>query len=145
MTKEHRRQRTDAERFDAKIDRQANGCWIWTGGLLSGGYGQFSVAGKSISAHRWSYEFANGPIPKGAKIGHVIECSNRACVNPKHLQIITLTSGGRRLTSQCVNGHEINEKNTYYSPHGERSCRVCRTQRAKAYLDQARLKRNLVV
>ena len=28
-------------RFEAKIDKNENGCWLWTAGRRKGGYGKF--------------------------------------------------------------------------------------------------------
>lgn len=72
------------QRFLAKINR-VNECWNWMGCENNRGYGKVSagVKGKSVLAHRRSYEIFNGPIPEGKNILH--KCNNEACVNPEHL------------------------------------------------------------
>lgn len=71
-----------ADRFWSRVER-GNGCWIWTGGLSSNGYGSFGARRASISAHRFSYELTKGPIPEGMLLMH--SCDNPRCVNPDHL------------------------------------------------------------
>jgi hypothetical protein len=80
---------TAEERFWLKVAK-TDTCWLWIGSLR-GGYGQFMV--KAISstpqrAHRWAYEHFVGPIPDGLTIDHL--CRNKACVNPTHLEPVTL-------------------------------------------------------
>lgn len=68
-------------------DRVATGrpdeCWLWLGPTKGNGYGSF----RGQYAHRFSWEIANGPIPKGMLIRH--SCNNPPCVNPGHLSLGT--------------------------------------------------------
>jgi hypothetical protein len=43
--------------------------------------------GSAMSARRWAYIRANGPIPDSAKV--YLLCKTRTCVNPKHLELLT--------------------------------------------------------
>lgn len=64
-----------------------NGCWGWLGSTNGRGYGQLSSrhgrGGSPEKAHRVSYEFHHGPIPKGMVVCH--KCDNPPCTNPNHL------------------------------------------------------------
>lgn len=72
--------------------REAGQCWLWKCGKCSDGYGNFKD-GKFISAHRFSYELANGPIPKGLQVRH--SCDTPSCVNPEHLLLGTVIDNMR--------------------------------------------------
>ena len=84
-----------AVRFWAKIQRAESGCWIWQGALVRG-YGSFQTgaAGGSVLAHRYAYELLVEPIPLGLTIDHL--CRNTRCVNPSHLEPVTLAENIRR-------------------------------------------------
>lgn len=58
-------------------------CWIWNSVKSQCGYGQISVEGKAVRAHRFSYLIYHDKIPKGKFVLHV--CDTPLCVNPNHL------------------------------------------------------------
>ena len=90
------------------VEFQADGCIFWMGAVAHG-YGVFEHGHRGgIKAHRYSYEFLVGPIPKGMDIDHI--CGNRRCVNPEHLRVTTRKEnaenrkGANRNTTTGVRG-----------------------------------------
>lgn len=75
---------TSEAMFWAKVDRQADGCWLYTG--KSGnryGHKKFSLYNRGMSAHRYAWIVTNGEITEGLCVLH--GCDTPACVRPSHL------------------------------------------------------------
>jgi hypothetical protein len=107
-------------------------CWVWKGSKLPSGYGTLNVDGKTIYAHRFSYELVRGKIPGKLQIDHL--CRITRCVNPDHLEAVTPSENVwrgviSRLRNHCQRGHPMTRDNVYVNPNsGRRNCRVCRRQ-----------------
>ena len=86
------------ERFMQKVKKIENGCWEWQA-YKNLGYGKFKYKGEMRLAHRVSYEIFIEEINSGLVVDHI--CYNKGCVNPDHLQLLTLkensSRGGKRL------------------------------------------------
>jgi len=134
-------------RFWVKVDMngpipeacpELGNCWLWTKSMRGKGYGRFHMDGKSQPAHCVSYGWAYGPIPSNLELDHL--CRIMACVRPAHLEAVTASVNVRRSDSSpgvhsrqthCIHGHLFNEQNTYMRL-GNRNCRTCQNDRAKA-------------
>ena len=89
------------ERFEEKyLVNQKTGCWEWQASL-SNGYGQFYYNKKQGTAHRYSYQYFNGPIPDGLFVMH--KCNNSVCCNPEHLELGT-ASDNMNYREKCGRG-----------------------------------------
>ena len=86
----------DISRFMSFIEKDnKTGAWKWTGGIHSAGYGGFWLNGKTVGAHRVSYQIKHGPIPAGYCVCHKYEGLGRDNVNPDHLFLGTHTDNVR--------------------------------------------------
>lgn len=125
------------DRFTSKIQKTGT-CWLWKGTRLKDGYGQFWASGKHVYAHRFSYEMHVGPILPGVCLDHI--CRVRNCVNPEHLEPVTIQENIRRgelwkvsgAKVHCPKGHPYNKANTYQW-RNERQCRICICDRAREF------------
>lgn len=119
-------------------------CWIWTGCLTHDGYGRFWFANKTVLAHRFAYEHLVGPIPNDLTCDHL--CRNRACVNPAHIELVTVKENTRRGSgnygkTHCIRGHEFTPENTYTN-RNKRQCRKCQKIHIEKYKAQAKTVRS---
>ncbi len=144
-TKGRGRQKQDLiTRFWSKVNKTKS-CWIWSGTITPSGYGYLNIKQKNIRAHRAVLILNGIEIPEGLVVDHL--CKNRICVNPEHLRIVTVAVNALENSdcptainnnkSHCINGHELNVKNTRRSQRKNgklrRTCRICCKIRARRY------------
>lgn len=85
----------DRARFESKYEVDpTSGCWNWQGTIDSKGYGRLDRGGRPQKAHRVAHELIIGPIRADLTIDHL--CRNKRCVNPAHLEPVTVSENSRR-------------------------------------------------
>jgi hypothetical protein len=138
-------------RFAAKYEKNPEtGCWDWTASRFTNGYGCFRLAGETRGAHRVAYEIYVGEIPEGLTIDHL--CRNVLCVNPAHLEAVTMRENTLRgfnpgalnaRKTECIRGHAFDNANTIVrlTPRGtlRRECRICLRASQRKYGRRIRL------
>jgi hypothetical protein len=86
------------ERFISRFEPGSpDECWYWTGSLSPTGYGWLHCRYPQafVLAHRLSWVAFNGtPLVGNITIDHL--CNNKTCVNPDHLEPVTLFENVRR-------------------------------------------------
>jgi len=132
-----------------------NGCKLWLGSIAKNGYGYFYADKKTYKAHRFSYELANGSIPKSKLILHKCK-QQRDCVNPDHLYAGTHSDNVRDSIKDgthknqnmfktncgtCGGYIRLCDANTYVYPKGWRDCRSCNRKSVKEYQAKRRNKK----
>src|ERR1700692_1180704 len=132
MREEGNRQLNVLDRFLLKVEK-TNFCWNWLAQKDAVGYGTFWMNRKRNLAHRISYELHVGPIPEGLTIDHL--CRNPSCVNPEHMQPVSLRenilrgNGPAAINSRktvCKNGHPLEGDTVRRDPKSKkRTCTVC--------------------
>lgn len=104
------------ERFWEKVNiKNIHDCWDWQSSINNDGYGQFWIKGHSFNgfelsgkqqlAHRISWLFKHGILPKENLVCHT--CDNRRCVNPNHL---FLGSSQDNMNDKVVKGRAVGGK-----------------------------------
>lgn len=82
-----------------------------------------------VKVHRWLGELLYGKLKKGMCFDHL--CKNRACINPEHLELVTIEENTRRgdcpsalnrKKKVCQKGHPFDIK----TKEGYRQCSKCR-------------------
>ena len=87
------------ERFNIKVNK-TNDCHVWNAARQKQGYGMFSIDGKSMPAHRFSYLLHKGNIAENMVVHQT--CENNGCVNPNHLELQTKSQNKKSYSSVRV-------------------------------------------
>lgn len=128
---------------DYPVTRHPNDCWTLPNKPRPDGYvllGRKST--RRVFAHRLFFEHMRGPIPAGLTLDHL--CRNRACVNPWHLEPVSIrenilrgggpaAEGARR--TRCRLGHEL-----VRLASGKRGCPICRRTASEKHRERTRLR-----
>ncbi len=115
-------------------------CWKWMGSMYKSGYGKIGKRGYPV--HRIAYQLVKNEVPRDMCLDHL--CKNRDCINPDHLEVVTLVDNVMRGDSQhainarkthCKNGHEFTTANTYRRrDRRTRECKTCRNGAVSKYI-----------
>lgn len=121
----------------------ATSCWVWLGPFKQhSGYGMCSTGSRKDGSHRYwrahrlVYSVLVGPIPDGLTLDHL--CRNESCVNPEHLEPVTMRENlirgtgfvaGNVRKTHCPQGHPYD----VLRRDGARGCRRCQTAYSRAW------------
>ena len=90
--------------FWSHVDKQINGCWVWTGRVWDTGYGRCAVARRAQRTHRLAYMLTreqdipafidkeDRPLDQCGEMARAVVrhvCGNRPCCCPRHLVLGT--------------------------------------------------------
>lgn len=134
-------------RFWEKVDLSGGifGCWPWKAAIGKSGYGVFWMGDHQRPSHNASYRLLRGPIPAGLVPDHLCHnedpecsggptCHHRRCVNPWHLEPVTIgvnTLRGKSISARnamktvCPAGHSYADGNLSIVEGSHRRCRIC--------------------
>ena len=126
---------------DRVRERYANGhycpigepseCWPGSGAIGNHGYGvvgwQEGDKARTLTLHRLAWITVHGSIPSDMTVDHL--CFNRACANPSHLQLLTLSANSGRTPETaagiCRQALHPWPASRHVSPGGVPYCRPC--------------------
>lgn len=123
-------------------------CWIWIAGK-HGDYGGFNFLGHPTGAHRAAWALSGRTLLKGLTLDHL--CRNPLCVNPEHLEQVTLKENILRgigagamcaRQTHCKHGHAFTPENTMLQSRlrgTKKRCKTCRTLYMRRYHEQRRI------
>ena len=116
-------------------------CWRWMGAVDTKGYGR--CFGSAWLAHRVVYTVEKGHPPEDRVLDHL--CRNRWCVNPDHLEPVTMrencvvrtdlsVSGINLRKTHCKNGHPLvlDERPSRQHQAPSRYCKQCTNSGVRA-------------
>lgn len=145
------------DRFWVRVDKKSSKeCWNWIGFITRDGYGQFHCVDdnniKYFRAHRLSYVLAGGTLDPKLCLDHT--CRNRACMNPNHLEQVSLKENlnrgegicaKRKRSEKCKNGHsyKLSQQSNYMKKNEWRSCKICRNKWENQWRQLYRKRRKL--
>lgn len=88
------------KKINRYIIEPESGCWIWQLSTRDGyGITKGSFQSEKVQqAHRVVYEEHKGLIPNGMVLDHL--CQIRLCVNPDHLEVVTVAENNHRRYSR---------------------------------------------
>jgi len=117
-------------------------CIKFTGRRTNKGYGQIDVKGEAYLTHRIMAVAGGKMLPDSLlEVDHL--CSNKICINPKHLEAVTSSQNSQRAhdrgeqlpvtknhvnvrKTHCPKGHEYSEENTRIGKGRQgRKCITC--------------------
>ena len=128
--------------FFEKVHPEPNsGCWLWTGGTVTFGYGCIdkgyalyrAFGSVGTTAHRIAYLLFKGEIPKGKFVCH--KCDTAPCVNPDHLFLGTQLDNLRDMIKK-------GRRRIGDMPKGEDSWNAKLTEKDVAYIRRSGLSRD---
>lgn len=125
----------DMRLFWRHVDKTAT-CWNWTASTNSRGYGTWAVQQNTKLAHRVAYTALVGEIPDGLTIDHL--CRNKLCVNPAHLEAVTLEENLRRAAESrtpCRHGRATTFADGHLIPFHCDECRRAHVETTQAFED----------
>lgn len=128
----------------ANIDATGD-CWEWIGSHDARGYGLLWLDGRHQKAHRLVYAALVGDIPEQS-LDHL--CRNRTCVNPDHLEPVSLVVNTLRgygmamrnaRSRTCRQGHPFDTLRDHGTGRLARSCLTCTRAAKRAYKARQRV------